>query len=187
MKGFKTSLLFIVILSVFALILTGCGDNEKSSSSGAPTSVDLPKTGQTTSYATGDDGDLEKGVAWPSPRFADIANGTVTDNLSGLMWTKDGGSPSYGACIGGTMNWQSALNYVACLNSSAYLGYTDWRLPNRKELRSLIDYANYNLALPAGHPFSNVQAVYYWSYYLCLLSGFRVVRRYERRRRVRRQ
>jgi hypothetical protein len=32
----------------------------------------VPKTGQTTSYATGDDGDLEKGVAWPNPRFTDV-------------------------------------------------------------------------------------------------------------------
>ena len=40
----------------------------------------VPKTGQTTSYATGDDGQLEKGVAWPYPRFTDNGDGTVTDN-----------------------------------------------------------------------------------------------------------
>ncbi len=43
------------------------------------------KTGQTTSYRTGDDGDLEKGVAWPDTRFTDNGNGTVTDNLTGNM------------------------------------------------------------------------------------------------------
>jgi len=43
----------------------------------------VPKTGQTTSYASGDDGDLELGTAWPSPRFTDHGNGTVTDNLTG--------------------------------------------------------------------------------------------------------
>jgi hypothetical protein len=48
--------------------------------------VDLPETGQTTSYATGDDGDLEMGVAWPSPRFT-VSGDCVTDNLTGLMWT----------------------------------------------------------------------------------------------------
>ena len=48
----------------------------------------VPKTGQTTSYATGDDGELEKGVAWPNPRFTDNNNGTVTDNLTGLIWLK---------------------------------------------------------------------------------------------------
>ena len=46
-----------------------------------PTQV--PKTGQTTSYRTHDDGDLEKGVTWPSTRFTDNGDGTVTDNLTG--------------------------------------------------------------------------------------------------------
>ncbi len=41
----------------------------------------VAQTGQTTSYATGDDGDLEKGVASPSPRFTDNGDGTVTDFL----------------------------------------------------------------------------------------------------------
>ena len=48
--------------------------------------VMLPKTGQTTSYAAGDDGALQKGVASPNPRFTDNGNGTVTDNLTGLIW-----------------------------------------------------------------------------------------------------
>ncbi len=52
--------------------------------------VDLPRTGQTTSYATGDDGDLQVGVDWPLPRFTDNNNGTVTDNLTGLIWLKNG-------------------------------------------------------------------------------------------------
>jgi len=49
--------------------------------SGGGGSVALPKTGQTTSYATGDDGDLQKGATLPTPRFTDNGNGTVTDNL----------------------------------------------------------------------------------------------------------
>ncbi|MBF0552391.1 MAG: hypothetical protein HQK60_17905, partial [Deltaproteobacteria bacterium] len=42
--------------------------------------IALPKTGQTTAYNWTDDGDLQKGVAWPSPRFTDNGNGTITDN-----------------------------------------------------------------------------------------------------------
>jgi hypothetical protein len=121
----------------------------------------LWKTGQTTSYATGDDGDLERGVAWPSPRFTDNGNGTVTDSLTGLIWLKDAN------CFG-TKTWADALNDANTLNSGE-CGLSDgsvegdWRLPNRKELHSLVDYSKFNPALPTGHPFSNVQANYYWS------------------------
>ncbi|MBF0538082.1 MAG: hypothetical protein HQL03_07505, partial [Nitrospirae bacterium] len=50
--------------------------------------VSLPQTGQTTSYYAGDDGALQKGVVWPNPRFTVNSDQTVTDNLTGLMWTK---------------------------------------------------------------------------------------------------
>jgi hypothetical protein len=117
------------------------------------------KTGQTTSYYTGDDGDLQRGVAWPSPRFADHRNGTVTDTLTGLMWTKDANLPN------GTRTWQTAFEYVTSLNDNHYLGYTDWRLPNLKELRSLTDYSKYDQALPEGHPFTDIVDVFYWTFY----------------------
>jgi len=119
------------------------------------------QTGQTASYATGDDGDLQRGVSWPAPRFEDNADGTVTDHLTGLIWLKN-------ANCGGTMNWKDALTYCNTLASGA-CGLTDgsdagdWRLPNRKELLSLVDYSRYNPALPQGHLFDNVQSSYYWS------------------------
>jgi len=119
----------------------------------------VAKTGQTTSYATGDDGDLQKGVASPTPRFFDRLDGTVTDNLTGLMWAKD-------ANLAGAMTWAEALAYANNLsfgNAGCGGPYTDWRLPNANELASLVDKSNYNPALPTGHPFSNVQSSYYWS------------------------
>jgi len=119
------------------------------------------RTGQTSTYATGDDGDLRRGVSWPAQRFADHGNGIVTDSLTGLIWTKNANLPK------GTRTWQGALDYVKGMNAGDYenFGYRDWRLPNRKELYSLIDYSQNNPALPAGHPFTNVQTVYtfYWS------------------------
>ncbi|KJU83658.1 protein containing DUF1566, partial [Candidatus Magnetobacterium bavaricum] len=103
-----------------------------------PSTVSLPQTGQTKCYdeggkeisciATGQDGDLKKGVAWPDPRFKDNGDKTVTDNLTGLVWTKDAGTPTVDSCAGGKMNWQAAIGYVACLNKAKHLGYTDWRL-----------------------------------------------------------
>jgi len=121
----------------------------------------VPRTGQPTSYATGDDGDLERGVAWPSPRFTDNGDGTVTDNLTGLIWLKDAN------CFG-LRNWTPALSDANGLASGS-CGLTDgssvgdWRLPNVRELQSLVDYGEFSPALPDGHPFIGVQVYYYWS------------------------
>jgi len=120
----------------------------------------VPKTGQTTSYATGDDGDLEKGLAWQNPRFTDNEDGTVTDNLTNLIWMKD-------ADCFGARTWNNALPDCNGLASGS-CGLTDgssagnWRLPNHKELFSLVDAENYDRSLPTGHPFNNVVYVY-WS------------------------
>ena len=114
----------------------------------------LAKTGQTTSYQTGDDGDYEKGVAWPNPRFTVQADtNCVLDNLTGLIWARN-------ANMGGPMTWSNAIFYCEALN---YGGQTDWRLPNAKELYSLIDLGRDTPALPTGHPFAGVQSDYYWS------------------------
>lgn len=55
--------------------------------------------------------------------------GTVTDNATGLTWTKD--DSGYG------MEWEAALNYCESLDTA---GISDWRLPNAKELQSIVDY-----------------------------------------------
>ena len=99
-----------------------------------------------------------RGVAWPTPRFSDNGDQTLTDNLTGLIWTKNGNPAT------ATKTWQGALDYVASLNSESYLGYSDWRLPNRKELMSLV---NRQQGSSAGwlntQGFSSVRADYYWS------------------------
>jgi hypothetical protein len=140
----------------------------RSGQSGAFENSNIWKTGQTISYADDDDGDLEKGVAWPTPRFTDLGDGTITDNLTGLIWTKDANGPGPASCSPATTKtWQQALDYVKCLKINSYLGHNDWRLPNRKELFSLIDRSKYSPALPAGHPFQHVQSnsflERYWS------------------------
>jgi len=122
----------------------------------------VEKTGQTTSYATGDDGDLEPGVASPSPRFTDNGNGTVTDNLTGLIWLKDADAGD------GTETWADALTICNSL-ANGQQGLSDgssagdWRLPTVKELQTLIDFSQFNPALPSGHPFTGVRSSYYWS------------------------
>jgi len=134
--------------------------------------VDLPQTGQTTCYdtagnviacaGTGQDGDWQAGVAWPSPRFTDNVNGTVTDNLTGLIWLKNAN------CFG-TRAWANALNDANTLNSGE-CGLSDgsvegdWRLPNVNELGSLINDEQSNTTTWLnGQGFSNVQDWWYWS------------------------
>ena len=131
----------------------------------------VPKTGQTTCYDTdgntiectdtGQDGDLQKGIEWPSPRFTDNNDGTVTDNLTKLVWLQE--ASCYGA-----QSWADALTYANSLRDGLCYLYDgssagDWHLPSVKELYSLIDHGNYSPALPSGHPFNWVASSAYWS------------------------
>ena len=119
----------------------------------------VPKTGQTTSYLMGDDGDYEKGVSWPNPRFTEgtgTSSNCVMDNLTGLMWLKNPDAL--------TRTWSNAATYCEGLDgSNGRGGYADWRLPNWNELRSLIDASRLLPALPTGHPFIGVPLDYLWS------------------------
>ena len=90
--------------------------------------------------------------------LTDNGNGTVTDHSTGLMWQQ--GEP-------GSMTRAAALNYCENLSFPLTNGFTDWRLPNIKELVSLVDYsvANYTNLIPAFNRtfFPNaVEGVYYW-------------------------
>jgi parallel beta-helix repeat protein len=134
----------------------------------------VPKTGQTESYAPGDDGALQKGVPWADPRFTDNDDGTVTDHLTGLIWLKNAN------CFG-ELNWNDALNDSnnladgQCgLNDGSSPG--DWRLPNVRELHSLIDFGNEPIALPDGNPFSGQQPSAYWTSTTHVKTGGWVIR-----------
>jgi len=65
--------------------------------------------------------------------FVDNGDGTITDNATGLMWQKDDSQTG--------LNWEEALNWVQQKNAENYLGHNDWRLPNVKELQSIVDYS----------------------------------------------
>ncbi len=118
--------------------------------------------GQSVNCAgTGQDADIRVGIPFPKPRFIDNRNGTVTDRLTELIWLKN-------ANAFGTKNWQHALdacNELASGNAGLHdvSKPGDWRLPNLFELRSLMDYSQYNPALTPGHPFENVIPSLYWS------------------------
>lgn len=115
----------------------------------------VTQTGQTGSYASGDDAFYRYGVQWPSPRFEFVAgtgDAVVKDKLTGLMWTKDANSD-------GTKTWTTALSYCESLSLG---GFNDWRLPNIRELESLTNYGTYP-ALPIENLFTNTNNGVYWS------------------------
>jgi hypothetical protein len=119
-------------------------------------------------------------VPLPSPRFIDNNNGTITDDLTGLIWLKNTN------CPGTSRDWQTALNDVVQLDtdgtmngnscgdtSNAGSHQSDWRLPNIRELFSLVDLAFLSPAISnaagtgqgsSSDPFTNFRTTQpYWS------------------------
>jgi len=150
-----------------------------------------PKTGQTNSYALGDDGALKKGLAWPNPRFTVQANtNCVLDNLTGLIWARNANlskNVNLGtwSSVNGTCTWYQAFdvitNSAGPVNGASYGGTNDWRLPNVRELQSLLDYSRNAPALcnTAGtgpwsnnDPFTGVLSKPYWSSTKYTTAGF---------------
>ena len=136
--------------------------------------VNLPQTGQTACYdssgnvitctGTGQDGEIGAGGAWPTSRFT-VGTGAeadcVTDNLTGLMWAKNGNLP------GSERTWTEALDYVMSINSNSgagLCGHYDWRLPNINEMESLVNAQEANSATWLnGQGFVDVKPYIYWS------------------------
>lgn len=124
------------------------------------------QTGQTSCHdaagrripceGSGQDAEFKRGIEWPKPRFEKTGE-TVLDRLTGLMWTEDANPAEF------PMTWQEALDFVKNMNQEQAHGFNDWRLPNRKELRSLISHQTRKPALPGDHPFKNVFLGWYWT------------------------
>jgi len=100
-------------------------------------------------------------------RFIDNQDGTVTDNLTKLIWLKD---PD---CFG-VIDWRSAMRAVQglkdgdCGTNPAFVlsdgsSAGDWRLPTMSELCTLIDFSRRDPALPEGHLFGGISPGYHWS------------------------
>jgi hypothetical protein len=80
----------------------------------------------------------------PDSQLADNGNGTVTDKKTGLMWKKCSEGQTGSNCENGSaaqFTWQAALQQPRMINSGGpgFAGYHDWRLPNIKELRSIVE------------------------------------------------
>lgn len=98
----------------------------------------------------------------PNSLYTDHADGTVTDNETGLMWQKCILGLSNSGCLTGVaqgFNWQAAL---AAANDNTDYGYDDWRLPNKNELESLVEYACFTPTINEA-VFPSTFSNYYWS------------------------
>jgi len=121
---------------------------------GAWSEVKLPDTSQVVSTTTtfGEDSDYTTTPSANPQSFTDNGDGTITDNVTGLMWQK---------ADAGEMTWENAVNNAGTVTSG---GYSDWRLPNPHELMSLFNYETGNPAMNATYfPPASPSTEYWWS------------------------
>jgi hypothetical protein len=179
MKDYFSRLIRITIVSIFIFCIGACaGENnalsERPSDDGLTRIVNPFKS---TCYDWRDNRipcDFKRQYAEllidrpiPASRFIDNKDGTVTDNLTMLIWLKNTN------CFG-KLDWRGAAlavnglkegdcgpNPALVLSDGSSAG--DWRLPTMRELCTLIDFSRRDPALPNGHVFLNVPAGYHWS------------------------
>jgi hypothetical protein len=156
----------------YLLITTGLSRSNGSSSQagGGSTSSALPDTGQNTCYdnsgnviacaGTGQDGEYSINP----PSYTDNGDGTVTDNVTGLMWQQGEHATAY--------NWYEATGTpdgvfnpngeTDVCGSFTLAGYADWRLPTARELMRIADYGTYLPAIDITY-FPNAYSSPYWT------------------------
>jgi hypothetical protein len=137
-----------------------CGPGCRYDTSGC-TEGKFPASGQTTCYnaagsaiacaGTGQDGEKQAGA---NLAYNDNGDGTVTDLDTGLMWEKQSDD--------GTFNdrdqlftWATAPGHITTLNTNNFAGHNDWRMPNARELLSIVNYGVANPAITAAAFHSN--------------------------------
>ena len=99
------------------------------------------------------------------PHFMDNADGTVTDTESGLIWQKCSLGQTYNASTGGcdgVAQEYTREGALAACEGLVTAGYGDWRLPNRNELQSIVDYTKNHPAIDTA-VFPGTIWSYYWS------------------------
>jgi hypothetical protein len=92
----------------------------------------------------------------------EVRNETVLDRQTGLEWTKHAALTEF------PLTWEEGFGFIKALNQSKRYGFDDWKLPNRKELFSIISQEAINPSLPPSHPFVNVFTGYYWTSTSCV-------------------
>jgi hypothetical protein len=155
-------------VAVIEDLVDTCVDDIASALNGVPPSPcsQFPATGQTTAYqadkndgivgpvAVPDDGVVQAGATLS---YTDNGDGTITDNNTGLMWEKksdDGGLHDKDNVYrwSGNGAQETIWDWLEDINAeggTGFAGHNDWRIPNLKELQSIVNYENFNPAVSA--------------------------------------
>jgi hypothetical protein len=139
---------FIILFIFLSILPISCKKHDNNSITDNETGSLLPDTGQTTGYTSipGEDADYTINP----PSYTDNGNGTITDNITGLIWQKTDG---------GEMIFEDAAAYIKTVNLG---GFDDWRLPTSFELFSINSYDRLNPALNTSY-FTLTTAEYWWT------------------------
>jgi hypothetical protein len=166
-------LAIIGVISPYLLLMAGSARGQSTHSFNSGMNCygvwKLPDTGQTASYTTtvGEDHNYAPGAVQPSYTVLNpvgISSVTV-DNVTGLMWITN---PKTDAGFG-TYNWEGAL--WAC-EAKSYAGYPDWRVPNVKELMSILDYGDGTSPRINSTAFPGTTSTAYWTSTTDILNGY---------------
>lgn len=111
---------------------------------------------ETECLGSGQDGDAHPGLKMSGDRFW-VIDTVVNDTWTGLVWHRNANLAKF------PLSWDEAIQFVNEMNRQQHSGRSDWRLPTREELFSLISHQNINPCLPENHPFQNIFDGYYWT------------------------
>lgn len=94
---------------------------------------------------------------WQLAKPAAVQGDLIFDELTKLTWPKDANLAGF------PLTWNESLAYIDNINQQKFFGYSDWKLPTKKQLFSLVSHRQVNPALTKDHPFMNVFNGYYWT------------------------
>ena len=106
---------------------------------------------------SGQDGEFTPGRCWNEKRFVIEDEKIIHDTATDLYWPLDVNLHPY------PLTWKEGLQAIKNMNEEKIFGRNDWRLPNRREMRSLVNHGARKPSLPEHHPFKNVVQGWYWT------------------------